>query len=98
MTAPQPMTDDREAQASRVADYMEKHPGSTKKEIDSVCDTGSISKVISVMRKPLPAGLGYGITTGIRHVLCFDGTRSRKVRTYFLLYRPRTQPDLFDPT
>lgn len=98
MKAPVPMSDDRAAQAARVADFLEQCPHSTQKEIDAVCDTGCISKVISEMRKPLPAGLGYGIATGGRRILCVDGTRTRPVRTYALVHRPRTQPDLFTPT
>jgi hypothetical protein len=63
------------------------------KEIDAVCDTGCISKVLSDM-----PGLGYGIGKGWRDVTCAAGSRRRQVRTYTLLYRPSTQPDLFAPT
>lgn len=86
-------TDTRPAQAARVADYLAQHPATTQKEIDAACDTGCISKVLSDM--PL---LGYGIGKGRRNVTCKDGKRSRLVRTYTLLYRPTTQPDLFTNT
>lgn len=93
VTAARPQTDTRPAQASRVADYLEKNPGSTAKEIDAVCDTGCTSKVLSDM-----PGLGYGISKGWRDVTCAAGSRTRQVRTYTLLYRSHTQPDLFTPT
>ena len=82
--------DNRPIQAARVAAHLEQHPTSTQKEIDAVCDTGCISKVLSDM-----PGLGYGIAKGWRDVLCASGSRTRQVRTYTLTHRPRTQPDLF---
>ena len=84
-------TDDRAGQAARVADYLELHPASTGREIDAACDTGSVTKVISVMQKQL----GYGIKKGYRYVPCVGGLRTRKERTYSLLYRPQVEPDLF---
>jgi hypothetical protein len=96
MTAPATLPDDRPAQAARVADYLETHPNSTQKEIDAVCDTGCISKVLSDMPRPELLGMGYGLAYGWRRVLCADGTRTRYVRTYALLHRPKTrQTDLF---
>lgn len=93
MVAPaKPQEDTRPEQAVRVADFLEKHPASTQKEIDAVCDTGCISKVLSEMvRTDL-----YGIARGWRQIPCADGTHVRKVRTYTLLHRPRAQPDLFN--
>jgi hypothetical protein len=94
--APAPIPDDRPAQAHRVANYLETHPHSTQKEIDAVCDTGCVSKVLSDMRRPQPIGLGYGLAYDWRDVLCADGSRTRQVRTYALLHRPKTrQHDLF---
>ena len=90
MTGPKPQADNRPDQAARVADYLEKHPGKTLKEIDAVCDTGCISKVISEMPT-----LGYGLAKSWRGVLCASGSRTRQVRTYTLTHRPSTQPDLF---
>lgn len=87
---PTPQADTRPAQSIRVANHLEQHPARTQKEIDAACDTGCISKVLSDM----PA-LGYGIAKGWRDVTCAAGSRTRQVRTYTLLYRPRTQPDLF---
>ena len=85
--------DIRPAQAARVADYLEQYPASTQKEIDAACDTGCISKVLSDM-----PGLGYGFSKGWRGEPCAGGSRTRQVRIYTLLYRPRPQPDLFTPT
>ena len=90
---PSPQADTRPAQAVRVANHLEQYPASTQKEIDAVCDTGCISKVLSDM-----PWLGYGIGKDWRDVTCADGKRTRLVRTYTLLYRPRTQPDLFTTT
>jgi len=87
-----PQLDTRQAQAERVADYLEQHPASTLKEIDAACDTGCISKVLSAMKKEL----GYGVESGRRPVPCVSGSRIRRVRIYTLTYRPSmTQPDLF---
>lgn len=91
--SPKRQSDTRPAQAVRVADYLVQHPRSPLKEIDAVCDTGCISKVLSDM-----PGLGYGIAKGWRNVTCAAGSRTRQVRIYTLLHRPRTQPDLFTPT
>lgn len=85
-----PKLDNRSDQAERVADFLELNPGSTLKEIDAVCDTGCISKVISDMSRS-----GYGLHRTWRTVVCAAGSRSRQVRAYSLIYRPRTQPDLF---
>ena len=86
-----PPTDDRAGQAARVADYLERHPDSTAKEIDAACDAGCVSKVLSAMVKQL----GYGIKKGRRHEPCAGGLRTRKVRSYSLLFRPHVEPDLF---
>lgn len=88
-----PQHDTRPAQAARVADYLELNPNSTAKEIDSACDVGSVTKVLSEM----PA-MGYGIGRAWRwhDVLCTGGQHSRQVRTYALTHRPSAQPDLFN--
>lgn len=91
MKPPAPLSDDRPAQAVRVADYLDAHPHSTQKEIDAVCDTGCISKVLSDMPRPELPGMGYGLAYGWRSVLCASGTRKRDVRTYALLHRPKTR-------
>lgn len=99
MATPKPQPDDRPAQALRVAAHLEQHPHSTQKEIDAVCDTGCISKVLSDMPRPELLGMGYGLAYGWRTVVCANASRTRQVRTYRLLHRPRTrQPDLFNPT
>ena len=90
MTTTQPHHDTRPAQAARVADYLEQHPASTQKEIDAVCDTGCISKVLSDMPR-----MGYGIHKARRFVSCVGGDLTRRVHTYALTHRPDTQPDLF---
>ena len=73
----------RQAQAARVADYLAQHPASTQTEIDAVCDTGCISKVLSDM--PV---LGYGMSKSWREEPCAGGVRTRQLRTYTLLNRP----------
>lgn len=89
---PKPQLDTRNAQAERVADYLEQHPCSTLKEIDAACDTGCISKVLSAMKKELH----YGILIGRGHVPCVSGSLFRRVRTYTLTHRPTVkQSDLF---
>ena len=93
LNSAKPLADTRPAQAVRVADYLDQHPASTQKEIDAVCDTGCISKVLSDM-----PSLDYGVSKGWREVVCASGTHTRMVRIYTLLYRPRTQPDLFTDT
>jgi len=85
-----PPIDTRPAQAARVADFLELNPNSTQKEIDAVCDTGCVSKVLSDMPR-----LGYGLGKGWRSVRCASGNSVRDVRTYALTYRPETYPDLF---
>ena len=92
MTTYQLPPDNRPAQAARVADYLEQHPDSTAKEIDAQSDTGSVTKVLSDM-----PGLGYRVRKGWRFVQCDRGNRTRQVRTYTLLNRPKDQPDLFTP-
>ena len=77
MTANTPPPDARPAQADRVAAYLERHPASTQKEIDAVCDTGCISKVLSVMEKELR----YGIAKDWRDVRSTAGAWMRRVRT-----------------
>lgn len=97
MKDPAPLPDDRAAQAARVADFLERHPYSTQKEIDAVCDTGCISKVLSDMPQADLPGMGYGLAYGWREELCAAGSRKRQVRTYALLHRPkRKQAGLFD--
>jgi hypothetical protein len=88
---PTPTTDTRPAQAVRVADFLERHPGATCKEIDAAADVGSITKVLSDM----PA-LGYGLAKDWRTVACVGGIHTRPMRSYRLLHRPGRQPDLFD--
>jgi len=85
-----PEQDSREWQAMRVANFLEASPNSTAKEVDAACDVGCITKVFSDMPK-----LGYGVGKGWRTERCDRGNRTRQVRTYTLLYRPETLPDLF---
>ena len=95
-SAAKPQEDTRPEQAKRVADFLEQHPATTQKEIDAVCDTGCISKVLSDMERTDLYGMGYGLARDWRQIPCAGGTHVRKVRTYTLLYRPRAQPDLFN--
>lgn len=87
-------SDSRAQQAERVADYLESNPGSTAREIDAGCDLGSVTKVLSDM----PA-MGYRLRKSWQQVPCADGVYSRRVRCWWLLYRPTfttPQRDLFD--
>ena len=84
-------TDNRTKQMKRVADYLETHPQSTSKEIDAVCDTGCISKVLSDMPRA-----GYGLAKGWRPCTNKQGF-ARRLRIYTLSHRPNQQPDLFTP-
>ncbi len=81
---PAPAPDPRDAQASRAADFLELHPGSTLREIDSACDLGSPSKVLAEM----VGRLGYGIRKAWRPMPCAFGRAPRRRRVYFLTYRP----------
>ncbi len=76
-------SDDRPAQAERVANYLELHPGASLREIDAACDLGSPSKVLSDM-----PGLGYCIRRAWRLVPCAFGDAQRQRRTYYLTHRP----------
>lgn len=86
--------DPRAAQAVRVADFLEAYPGSSTREIDAACDLGSATKVLSEM----PA-MGYRLRKSWERVPCADGIHTRRVRCWWLLYRPESinnQRDLFD--
>jgi hypothetical protein len=77
--------DTRPEQAERVADELERHPeGCTLRELDSACDLGSPSKVLSDMRRRM----GYGIRRGWRLVPVAFGKAPRRRRTYTLTHRP----------
>lgn len=92
-TGKRPILDTHEAQAARVADYLEANPGGrTVKEIDAACDLGCTTKVLSAMRKEM----GYRLGLGWKPVHCAAGTLQRWVRTYSLISRPTgAQLDLF---
>lgn len=90
MTSHQLPPVNRPAQAARVAAFLEQHPASTAKEIDAQSDTGCITKVLSDM-----PGLGYRLRKAWHFVQCDRGNRTRQVRTYTLLSRPKNQPNLF---
>jgi hypothetical protein len=85
-----PPVDTRPAQAERVAAFLERCPSSTAKEIDAVCDTGCVSKVLSDMTR-----MGYGLHRAWRLVDCAAGQHRRRVRVYGLTHRPGRQPALF---
>lgn len=79
-----PERDNREAQASRVADYLETRPdGATRSEIEHACDPGSVTKLLSEMRRRL----GYVITKRCGAEMTKAGTRRRTV-LYVLVSRP----------
>ncbi len=78
----------------RVADWLEQRPASTTKQIDAAADTGSITKVLSDMKR-----MGYGFLCGWRLEHRASGLPPRRVRTYTPLHRPqpKAQADLFKP-
>lgn len=83
---PPPPEDTHEAQAERVADFLEGKPeGATLAEIHEAADLGSPTKVLSSMRRLLGYGIAYGPD---RWVPCARGARRRRVRTYVLTHRP----------
>lgn len=87
--------DDRPGQILRVADYMEQHPeGVTIPQIEAACDPGSVTKLLSVMRKT-----GY-IFKKIRSTeICQNGTKQRNRWLFILVSRPaNAQTDLFEKT
>ena len=89
--AVQPSTwDTRPEQARRVSAFLEAHPRATAKEIDTACDTGCITKVLSEMPR-----MGYGLARDWINVHCLQGVRVRRVRAYRLLHWPHAVPDLF---
>ena len=80
--------DTRKAQADRLADYMQMRPhGATIKELDSACDPGSCTKLLSVMRKRM----GFVIRVSSERAMTAAGTR-RTVKRYFLVSRPGAKP------
>lgn len=87
--------DDRPGQILRAADFMEQHPeGVTIPQIESACDPGSATKLLSVMRKS-----GYVIHKRRTAEICQGGTKQRSRWLFVLVSRPaNTQPDLFEKT
>lgn len=87
--------DDRAGQAERVADFMAQHPeGVTAAQIQTACEPGSVTKLLSVMRK----NLGYTIRRECRFEACQSGTKKRRRCRFYLESRPdKKQQDLFTP-
>lgn len=77
--------DSRAAQIERVAAFLERNPGATLRQIESACDTGSVTKVISVMRHP---SSGYLIKRERTNQPCNNWRNARRVARYWLLARP----------
>jgi hypothetical protein len=88
--------DRREEQAARAADYMERHPeGVTTADIERECDPGSVTKLLSDMRRKL----GYVIRREQGREVCASGTKQRKRWRFILVSRPsQAQQNLFPPT
>lgn len=88
------LADSRKAQAARVARFLAATPeGATLRAIDAACDVGSVTKLISVMRREL----GYRIESRRITEACSGGTRRRDRLKFFLLPGPAArQPDLFN--
>jgi len=85
--------DDRAGQAERVADFMDQHPeGVTTAQIETACEPGSVTKLLSVMRK----SLGYAIRREWVIEICQSGTKKRRRYRFYLKSRPdKKQQDLF---
>lgn len=77
--------DTRAAQMERVASFLERNPGATLRQIETACDTGSVTKVLSVMRHP---SSGYKIKRERIEQPCNNWRNARKVAAYWLLARP----------
>jgi hypothetical protein len=89
-----PALDSRAAQIERVAAYLERHPGATLRQIEGACDTGSITKVLSVMRS---REVGYVLRCERHPVPCNRGRNVRQVFRVWLIARPSpaSQTELF---
>lgn len=86
--------DTRAAQIERVAAFLEQQPGATLAQIERTCDTGSVTKVISIMQRP---EVGFVLRREWRLIRCNKGRNNRKVVHYWLVARPGlTQGDLFN--
>ncbi len=85
--------DSRAAQIERVAAFLERNPGATLRQIEAACDTGSVTKVLSVMRHP---STGYVIKRERRLMPCNNWRNGRRLACYWLIARPSTaQGELF---
>lgn len=92
--SPPLLPDSRGAQIERVALFLERNPGATLTQIERACDTGSVTKVISVMQRP---EVGFVLRREWRLIQCNKGRNTRKVAHYWIVARPRfTQGDLFN--
>lgn len=88
--------DTRADQIDRVAAYLEQNPGATLRDIEAACDTGSATKVLSVMRHP---AAGFVLRREVHRVACNDGRSTRRVARFWLMARPqRAQGELFENT
>lgn len=85
--------DTRLHQASRAADFMALHPdGVTARQLNEACDVGSVTKLISVMRKEM----GYSIRVARTNITCNGDAYTRRVALYILVSRPtQMQNSLF---
>lgn len=93
MTASHLPSDSRAAQIERVAAFLERNPGATLRQIEAACDTGSVTKVLSVMRHP---STGYVIKRERRMTPCNNWRNGRRLACYWLIARPSAaQGDLF---
>lgn len=85
--------DTRLNQAARAADFMALHPdGVTAQQLNEACDVGSVTKLISVMRKEM----GYSIRVVRTRITCNGDAFTRRVALYTLVSRPQqNQKSLF---
>lgn len=87
--------DSRAAQIKRVAAYLAATPGATINDIGAACDTGSTTKVLSVMRR-----CGYGLRREMHYMAISGSGHQRRSARYWLTAWPvnAAQGDLFDQT
>jgi hypothetical protein len=72
---------------ARVAAFLKSNPGATLRQIEDACDIGSVTKVISEMKRH-----GFGLRRELRPVICNGGTNARMVACYWLTYMPFPNP------
>lgn len=79
-------SDSRAAQIERVTAFLERTPGATLRQIEAACDTGSVTKVLSVMRR-----LGFVFRREWHRGIHPNGCVTRRLARFWLVARPEGQ-------